>query len=55
MRCQNDPLFSSLCDDVARGNITEVVESYLKSRVQATESENNNDTFKYGNIRTWKL
>ena len=50
MRCQHDPVFSSLCDMVARGNITDEVERYLNSRVQETESENDNDKFKYGHL-----
>ena len=50
MRCQNDTQFSRLCDFVARGDITDEVESYLKSRVQTTESENDNANFKNGNL-----
>ena len=50
MRCQNDPLFSSLCDRVGRGNITDEDEVYLKSRVQSTESENLNENFKCGKL-----
>ena len=50
MRCQNDPFFSSLCDRVGRGSITEEDEVYLKSRVQPTESENQNDNFKCGKL-----
>ena len=33
MRCQHDQQFSSLCDRVARGRITEADEVYLQSRV----------------------
>ena len=50
MRCQNDPLFSSLCDRVGRGKITEEDEMYLRSRVLATESENENENFKCGKL-----
>ena len=50
MRSMNDPFFSSLCDRVGRGNITEEDEAYLRSRVQSTESENLNDKFKCGNL-----
>ena len=50
MRCQNDPFFSSLCDRVTRGNLTEEDETYLRSRVQSTESENMNEAFKCGKL-----
>ena len=50
MRCQHDAFFSSLCDRVARGTITEEDELYLKSRVQTTDSEEDNDKFKYGKL-----
>ena len=50
MRSQKDPLFSSLCDRVARGKITDEDEIFLKSRVQITESEQCNENFKNGNL-----
>ena len=50
MRCKNDQFFSSLCDRVGRGRITDDDEIYLKSRVQQTESENENENFKYGRL-----
>ena len=50
MRCQHDPFFSSLSDRVARGSITESDVHYLMSRVQNTESENDNDEFKFGRL-----
>ena len=43
-------MFSSLCDRVGRGNITEEDELFLKSRVRATDSENFNDNFKDGKL-----
>ena len=50
MRCQNDSRFSSLCDRVARGHHTEDDETFLKSRIQSTESEDHNDSFKFGKL-----
>ena len=50
MRCQNDSAFASLCDRVGRGNITEDDSNYLKSRVQCTEAENENENFKSGKL-----
>ena len=50
MRSQQDPIFSSLCDRVARGEITEDDQKYLKARIQLTESENLNENFKNGKI-----
>ena len=50
MRSQQDPIFSSLCDRVARGKITEEDQKYLKARIQLTESENLNENFKNGKI-----
>ena len=50
MRSAGDPNFSSLCDRVGRGKITEEDEKYLKSRVQFTNSENCNEKFKNGLI-----
>ena len=50
MRSQKDPQFSSLCDRVGRGSITEEDETYLRSRIKKTESENLNDNFKEGKL-----
>ena len=50
MRSQKDPLFSSLCDRVARGKKTDEDEIFLKLRVQITESEQCNENFKNGNL-----
>ena len=50
MRCQNDSEFASLCDRVGRGNITEDDSNYLKSRVQCTDAENENENFKSGKL-----
>ena len=52
MRCQHDQQFSSLCDRVARGRITEADEVYLQSRVRNTELENKNDKCKFGTLST---
>ena len=50
MRSQSDDFFSDLCDRVARGNLTELDEKYLKSRVRPTDSENDNENFKKGKV-----
>ena len=50
MRCNTDEQFASLCDRVGRGSITIQDESYLKSRVQPTPLEDNNENFKNGSI-----
>ena len=50
MRSQKDPLFSNLCDRVARGKISDEDEKFLNSRVQTTESEKINDNFKNGDL-----
>ena len=50
MRSLKDQEFSNLCDKVARGEITEEVETYLKSRVKSTESEKDNESFKSGRL-----
>ena len=50
MRSKKDQSFSSLCDRVGRGQITEEDENYLKSRIKPTESERYNDKFKYGHL-----
>ena len=50
MRSQKDPYFSDLCDRVGKGKITDKDEEYLRSRVKKTESENDNNNFKKGNL-----
>ena len=50
MRSQKDPLFSNLCDRVARGKISDEDEKFLNSRVQTTVSEKSNDNFKNGDL-----
>ena len=50
MRSQQDPHFSDVCDRVGRGKITDEDESFLKSRVKKTESEDNNQNFKDGKL-----
>ena len=50
MRSQKDPFFSDLCDRVARGNLTDDDEKFLKSRVRDTDSENSNESFKEGKV-----
>ena len=50
MRSNEDPFFSSLCDRIGRGTITAEDEAFLQSRIQSTESENNNENFKTGKI-----
>ena len=50
MRSLKDQEFSNICDKVARGEITEEVERYLKSRVKSTDSEKENDSFKSGKL-----
>ena len=50
MRSQQDPKFSEVCDRVGRGKITDDDESFLKSRVKKTESEDNNENFKSGKL-----
>ena len=50
MRSQKDPYFSSLCDRVGRGKINDEDEKFLRSRIQITESEQNNENFKNGNL-----
>ena len=50
MRSSKDIQFSNLCDRVARGKITEDDEVFLKSRIQTTDSENDNEKFKQGKI-----
>ena len=50
MRSQKDKTFSSLCDRVGRGQITEEDEEYLKSRIRKTENEMDNENFKTGKI-----
>ena len=50
MRSQQDPKFSEVCDRVGRGKITDDDESFFKSRVKKTESEDNNENFKSGKL-----
>ena len=50
MRSQKDPHFSDLCDRVAKNKITEEDEKFLKSRIQPTNSENDNESFKQGKL-----
>ena len=50
MRSQKDPLFSYLCDRVARGTTTPSDEEYLASRIQSTPSEDSNENFKTGKL-----
>ena len=50
MRSQRDPQFSTLCDRVGRGKINHEDEDYLRSRVQNTSLENENENFKNGLI-----
>ena len=50
MRSQKDPHFSDLCDRVGRGKITDEDEKYLRSRVQKTHSEDDNENFKMGTL-----
>ena len=50
MRSAKDPYFSDLCDRVGRGNINDQDEQYLKSRIQITESEKKNESFKNGSL-----
>ena len=50
MRSQGDPYFSSLCDRVARGTVNAEDQKYLRSRIQATESEQHNENFKNGKL-----
>ena len=50
MRSQRDPNFSSLCDKVGRGEINDLNQQFLRSRIQPTDSEKDNDKFKHGNL-----
>ena len=50
MRSQKDPHFSSLCDRVGKGKTTDEDENFLRSRVQTSESEKHNDSFKTGKL-----
>ena len=50
MRSQGDAYFSSLCDRVARGTVDAEDKKYLRSRIQATESEQHNENFKNGKL-----
>lgn len=46
MRSQADPNFSSLCDRVCRGTITENDEKFLRSRIQFSQTESDNEILK---------
>ena len=50
MRSQKDPVFSDICDRIARGTTTPSDEEYLASRVQSTPSEESNENFKTGKL-----
>ena len=50
MRSQKDPNFSSLCDRVGRGRITEEEEINLHSKIQNTDAEKDNENFKNGKL-----
>ena len=50
MRSQQDPHFCNLCDRVGMNTITEEDENYLRSRIQETPSESNNENFKLGKL-----
>ena len=50
MRSKEDSVFSSLCDRVGRARITKEDEEYLKSRIQSTDIEDDNENFKTGKI-----
>ena len=50
MRSVDDPYFSMVCDRIGTDKLTDEDEVYLKSRIQATESENSNENFKNGKI-----
>lgn len=50
MRSQKDPHFSNLCDRVGKGQINDNDEKFLRSRVQPTEAEMNNENFKNGTL-----
>ena len=52
MRSAEDAEFSHLCDRVAKGEITTADEEYLKSRVQDTPSEQDNEMYKLGKLST---
>ena len=50
MRSAEDAEFSHLCDRVARGEITQADEDFLKSRVKDTPNEQDNEKFKLGKL-----
>ena len=50
MRSMNDPDFSNLCDRVGRGRISKEDEAFLRSRVQDTELESDNENYKTGKL-----
>ena len=43
---KEDSEFSSICDRVGRAKITKEDEEFLRSRIQETEIENDNESFK---------
>ena len=50
MRSKEDSEFSSICDMVGRAKITREDEKFLRSRIQKTEIEDDNENFKTGKI-----
>ena len=50
MRCQTDEEFGNICDRVGKGILLLQDETYLKSRVQSTPLEEENENFKNGKI-----
>ena len=50
MRNQKDETFSTLCDRVGRGKVTEENEIYLKTRIRKSENEGSNEKIKNGEI-----
>ena len=50
MRSQQDLHFSSLCDRIGTGTITDEDDNFLRSRIQNTNSEYDNENFKNGKL-----
>ena len=50
MRSKEDAEFSSVCDRVGRAKITNEEKKFLRSRIQKTNIEDNNENFKTGKI-----
>ena len=50
MRSLTDPNFSELCDRVGNGSFNKMDEEFLYSRIQNTESENDNRNFRNGKV-----